>query len=252
MIRPMGERHRSLRKKMEKAILDYGMIEKGDRILLGVSGGADSLGLLELFLGDFIHVTNDYSLVAAHVDMGFRGSRHSNVLKKHFEKLDLPYHIVDTRISDHALDPKAKKNPCFICSMYRRRHIYEIAHQEQCTKIAYAHHKDDIIETLLINILFGRQINTMNPVQEIFHGNMRIIRPLAYVDESDIKAFSREMGLPVESKVCPMDGKTRREKIKEIIRNLQMTEKNANIRENIFRSMQHVLIQFPPSVNRDP
>lgn len=249
MIRPMGKRHRSLRKKMENAILDFRMIEKGDRILLGVSGGADSLGLLELFQGDFIHVTNEYSLVVAHVDMGFRGSKHGEVLKKHFESLNLPYHIMETRISERALDPKAKKNPCFICSMYRRRHIYEIAHKEHCTKIAYAHHKDDIVETLLINILFGRQINTMNPVQEVFKGKMHIIRPLVYIDESELKAFSKEMKLPVAPRICPMDGKTRREKVKKIIRNLQKTEKNANIRENIFKSMRHVLIQFPPSMN---
>ena len=250
-IRPMNKQHRSLRKKMEQAILDYNMIQKGDRILIGVSGGADSLGLLDLFLGDFIHVTNDFSLVVVHIDMGFRGESHSQTLKEHFKSLHLDHHILKTRIGDHALDPNAKKNPCFICSMYRRKKIYEIAHQEKCNKIAYGHHKDDIIETLLINIIYGRQINTMNPVQEIFQGSMHIIRPLMYCDEVMVKSFSKNRALPVAPKMCPMDGKTRREKVKKIIAGLQKTEKNANIRENIFKSLKYVHIDFPCPIRED-
>lgn len=240
----MTRLHRTLRKKIEKAILDYRMIEKGDRILLGVSGGSDSLALLKFFSDGFIHVTSDFSFMVGVIDLGFNESNpeENKILESHFNRLNINYQIVKTQINQKAFDPNAKKNPCFICSMFRRRYLYELAHRQHCNKIAYGHHKDDIIETLLLNIIYGREINTMNPVQEIFQGSKTIIRPLTYVDESLIKKFARESKLPIVPKHCPMDGRSRRQKIKKFIANLQKDEKNANIRENIFKSINHVKI----------
>jgi tRNA 2-thiocytidine biosynthesis protein TtcA len=232
-----------IRNRTEKAILDFGMIQPGDRILLGISGGADSLSLLQMFVEGFPHVTRDYSFIACHADMGF--SKKSQDIEAHFKDLKVAYRILSTKIADHALDLKAKKNPCFICSMYRRKEIYRIAGAENCNKIAYAHHKDDIVETLLINILYGRKIETMNPVQPVFKGNMHIIRPFTYIDEQLLKQFAECMNLPIVTKLCPMDGFTRRQKIKKWIASLQQEEKNANIKENIFKSFYHVHMQFP-------
>ena len=116
--------------------------------------------------------------------------------------------------------------------------------EENCNKIAYGHHKDDMIETLLLNILFGRKIEGMNPVQEIFKGNLRIIRPFTYIDECLLKQFAYEADLPVLSRNCPVDEYSRRDKIKKIIRDLQREEMNANIRENIFKSFYHVNMDF--------
>jgi len=247
-MQPMSPLHRSLRKKMEKAILDYHMIQDGDRILIGVSGGADSMALLTLFQGRFLRVTNNFRMMVAVINLGFESWTPENeqILKKYLDSTGIPYKIVHTSISEHALDEKARKNPCFICSMYRRRKIYELAHTFGCSKIAYGHHRDDIIETLLINILYGRQVNTMRPMQEIFQGKMHIIRPLAYVDENLIKSFVSEQHLPVISKLCPVEDDTRRRKVKTLIRQFQMDEKNANIRKNIFKSLYHVHLDFPP------
>ncbi len=244
----MTRLHKTLRKRMEKAILDYQMIEKGDRILIGVSGGQDSLSLLKLLTSGLVHVTNDFSLTAVHINLGFDKTEPQGwrTLESHFQGLNIDYRIVHTRISDHALAPDARKNPCFICSFYRRREVYKVTHEEKCNKIAYGHHKDDIVETLLINILYGRKIEAMNPVQEIFRGKMHIIRPLSYTDENLLKKFAQESDLPMLHRMCPMEGRTRRQKVKDLIARLQEDEKNANIRENIFKSLTHVNVAFTP------
>ncbi len=237
----MTRLHKTLQKKLMKALLDYQMIEKGDRILVGISGGADSLSLLKLLSDEFIQKMNPFSFIAVHIDLGFqeKDPKQWNRLESYFQKSDMKYRIVHTEISHQAFALNAKKNPCFICSLYRRKKIYEIAHTEQCNKIAYGHHRDDVVETLLINILYGRKIEAMNPVQEIFKGKMHIIRPLVYIEENLLKQFARESEFPVCTKLCPMDGFSRRQKIKEMINHLQSEESYANIRQNIFRSLSH-------------
>lgn len=240
--------NKKLRSMMEKAILEYDMIQEGDRILVGVSGGPDSLSLLKL-----LHERQAYSepratVLACHVTMGFEESGRPfwKTLEDHFKDIGVDYRIVHTDISRQALAPDAKKNPCFICSMYRRKKVYEVAYEEGCKKIANGHHKDDIVETLLINILYGRKIEAMNPIQEVFHGQMHVIRPLAYVEEELLKKFAIESNLPETVRLCPMDGQTRRQRIKEMIADLQSQEKHANIRENIFKALRHVNIRFSP------
>ena len=222
------------------------MIRPGDRILLGVSGGADSLALLKFLKDGFIHVTNEFSLMAVYIDLGFKedGVKLSENLERLFQESNVEYRIVHTKISQKAFAVDAKKNPCFICSQYRRKAMYEAAHENRCNKIAYGHHKDDIIETLLINILFGRKIEAMYPVQKIFKGKMHIIRPFLYIEEALIKELALEYRFPQFPRLCPADGKTRRQKIKSIIEKLQSEEKNANIRQNVFNSLFHVNVDF--------
>jgi tRNA 2-thiocytidine biosynthesis protein TtcA len=230
--------------RVERAVQDYGMISPGDRVLVGVSGGPDSLSLLSVLANGLVHAP-EHEIVAAHVDMGFTGSGEWRKLEAHFRDLRVPYRIVHTRIGPIALDEKAKKNPCFICSMYRRKEIYKIAAGEKCSRIAYGHHQDDIIETLLINILYGRKIGAMHPVQELFGGKMHVIRPFVYVEEALLKRYAAEARLPVLPRLCPMDGNTRRQKVKELIRTLQKSESHADIRKNIFKALQHVELDWP-------
>ncbi len=237
--------HKLLRKQMEKAILEYRMIEKGDKVLIGVSGGVDSLVLIKLLVERKCYIEPDFKIIAVHIDLGFeKTTKYWKILENFFENMGIEYRIIPTQISKHAFASEATKNPCFICSHYRRKKIYEAAHQEGCNKIAYGHHKDDIIETLLMNILYSRKIEAMNPVQEVFKGKMFIIRPFTYIYESLIKRFSDENSLPAIKSSCPLDGNTRRETIKEIIKNLEKKEKKANIKENIFKSLHHVNISF--------
>jgi len=239
--------HKLLRKQMEKAILEYKMIEKGDRVLVGVSGGVDSLTLLRLLAERSSYIDPNFTITAVHIDLGFKKNKgYWYTLEHFFKDTDVEYQIIPTQISKIAFACEATKNPCFICSHYRRKKIYKIAHQLGCNKIAYGHHKDDIIETLLMNILYSRKIESMSPVQEIFKGNIYIIRPLTYVYEHMIKKFSKENKFPVLKSGCPVDGYTRRDKVKAIIKELQKQEKKANIKENIFKSLRHVNISFEP------
>ncbi len=237
----MTQLQKKLRKKMVKALYDYRMIEKGDRVLVGISGGADSLSLLNLLSDTFIQSIHPFSFIAVYIDLGFqeKDPKKSSLLESYFRQLSVEYRIVYTDIYKRAFDPDAVKNPCFICSMYRRRKIYETAHREGCNKIAYGHHRDDIIETLLMNIFYSRKIEAMNPVQEVFNGKIQIIRPFIYIEENLLKQFARELELPIFPKLCPEDGYSRRQKIKEIIDHLQSEEKCANIRKNIFRALYH-------------
>ncbi|NQT26628.1 tRNA 2-thiocytidine(32) synthetase TtcA [candidate division KSB1 bacterium] len=248
----MTRLHRKIRTLTEKAILDYGMINPGDRVLIGISGGADSMSLLKILQDGLVQFKHPFTLIAAHIDLGFDESspRNSERLAEYFKELGIDYEIEHTQISKLAFDPDTRKNPCFICSHHRRKNIYEIAHRNRCTTIAYGHHKDDIIETLLMNILYGRTIGSMNPVQEVFEGSKHIIRPFAYVDEGLLKSFSRESGFPSLTKLCPAEGNTSRQQIKDLIRQLQKNEKHANIRENIFKSHYCVNIDFKPKQSR--
>lgn len=241
---------KTLQRSLGKALHTHQMIHEGDRVLVGISGGKDSLTLLKLLAERQRYVEPHFTLIAGHIDGGFPGNtpEHKQALVHYCRSLDVPLSIVEKDIAAQALDPKASKNPCFICAHHRRHAMYTMAHEAACNKIAYAHHKDDIIETLLLNILYGRRIEAMHPVQEIFKGSMHIIRPLAYADESLIHRYAEAMQLPTWPKICPADGKTRRERIKKLIRDLQSLERHANIRENIFKSMQHVHIDTESAV----
>jgi tRNA 2-thiocytidine biosynthesis protein TtcA len=131
-----------------------------------------------------------------------------------------------------------KKNPCFLCSRLRRKRIFEIADVEGCNKIAFAHHRDDIIETLLINLFYGREISTMMPNQQIFGGKLHIIRPLAYLREELVKKYSKERNFPVLKNDCPSSTNSRRLYVKNLLNELE--KENKDIRDNIFKALSHV------------
>lgn len=223
---------------MEKAILDFKMIEEGDRLLVGVSGGADSFVLLDLLDSSMIFVPK-FSLLAVNIDMGFDISYHGyNTLEKYLQENNYRYVMEKTDIGLLAHSDYNKKNPCFLCSRLRRKRIFEIAAAEGCNKIAFAHHRDDIIETLLINMFYGREISTMMPNQRIFGGKLHIIRPLAYLPEEMIKKYQRERFFPTVENYCPTSKKSRRMYVKNLIN--ELAKENKDIRDNIFKAMSHV------------
>ena len=178
---------------MGKAIHRYGLIQEGDRILVGVSGGKDSLSLLHLLHERSKRVPIHYELMPVYIDLGF-DSGQAEILKKFFEMKGLPYHIEFTDIGIRANSSENRENPCFLCSWERRKRLFHLAHRFKCNKIALGHHKDDIIETLLLNIFYSAEISTMVPVQSLFKGKITLIRPLALLEEKKIE------------KICPGDG----------------------------------------------
>lgn len=232
---------KEIRGLMGKAIHRYGLIQDGDRILVGVSGGKDSLTLLHLLQERRKRVPIDYELIPVHIDLGFDSER-AKILKDFFEAQGLSYHIEFTDIGKRANSPENRENPCFLCSWERRKCIFHLAHRLKCNKIALGHHKDDIIETLLLNIFYSGEISSMVPIQTLFKGKITLIRPLALIEEKKIERFAREMGLPFGPSGCPSSGKTKRKEVKELIETLE--RKNRKVKGNIFRSLSNIKLDY--------
>ncbi|MEA2014288.1 MAG: ATP-binding protein [Thermodesulfobacteriota bacterium] len=233
-----------LKKWLEKAALDYSMLQEGDRVLVGVSGGLDSLVLLNLLNTPMLFLPR-FSLLAVNIDLGFDKGYSGYAQLEHYLKNSGHKYIMEkTDIGSLAHSDCNKKNPCFLCSRMRRKRIFEIANENGCNKIAFAHHKDDIIETLLINMFYGREISTMMPDQSIFGGKFHLIRPLAYVSEPLIKKYAREKDMPVIENGCPTSKTSRRMYIKRLLDDME--KDNKDVRENIFKSMNHVKIDYLP------
>jgi len=226
---------------MGKAIHRYGLIQEGDRILVGVSGGKDSLTLLHLLHERSKRVPIHYELMPVYIDLGFDSDR-TEILKTIFEKKGLPYHIEFTDIGRRANSSENRENPCFLCSWERRKRLFHLAHRFKCNKIALGHHKDDIIETLLLNIFYSAEISTMVPLQALFKGKITLIRPLALLEEKKIERFAREMGLPFGPSGCPSSGKTKRKVVKDLIEALN--KKNRRVKGNIFRALSNIKLDY--------
>jgi len=227
-----------LKKWLEKAVQEYGMIQEGDKVLVGVSGGADSMVLLDLLASPMVF-TPAFELLAVHIDLGFSGSdADCDTLRDYFQAGGHSFVIDKTDYGPLAHSDFNRKNPCFLCSRLRRKRIFELADERGFNKIAFAHHRDDIIETLLLNIFYGREISTMMPDQSIFGGKLHIIRPLAYLPEVPIKKYARERGFAAIENRCPTGKTSRRRYIKELLNTLEAD--NREIRHNIWTAMSHV------------
>ncbi|MBM4272569.1 MAG: tRNA 2-thiocytidine(32) synthetase TtcA [Deltaproteobacteria bacterium] len=238
-----------LKKWLELAIMDYTMVEEGDRVLVGVSGGADSLALLDLLSSPMVYVPS-FSILAVNIDLGFDPEyRDYAVLEEYLSKNQYSYIMEKTDTGPLSHSDYNRKNPCYLCTRLRRKRIFEIAAERGCNKIAFAHHRDDIIETLLVNLFFGREICTMMPKQSIFGGKLNIIRPLAYIGEELVKKYGKEQGMPVIENRCPTSKVSKRMYVKNLLRELE--KDNRNIRGNIYKALRHVKVDYLPGRMRD-
>ncbi len=221
-------------KRAGKAIMDYEMLSGGDKIAVAVSGGKDSLTLLRVLADRRAFVPIKYDLLAVHIDLGYP-CQHPKTLAKYFKSLGVDYHIEKVDI----LKGKTRKDiSCFWCSWNRRKALFEAANRFGCSKVALGHHKDDIIETVLLNLFFQGEISAMSPKQELFDGKITIIRPLAYVDEKMIKRFAKEASFPHEKCSCPNSLTSNRNKMAGIIRDIEKV--CPDVKTNIFRSVKRI------------
>lgn len=221
-------------KSMGKAIMDYEMIAEGDKILVAVSGGKDSLTMLRVLNDRKKFVPVKYDLLAVHVDMGYP-CQHPKILAEYFKKEGVDYHIEKIDI----LKGKSRKDiTCFWCSWNRRKALFETAVRLGCTKVALGHHMDDIVETVLLNLFFQGEISAMCPKQELFKGKITIIRPLAYVEEDLIRKFAKDLDFPHHKCACPNSITSKRTKVENIIKDLEKI--SPDIKKNIFRSVKRV------------
>ena len=239
----MSSAEKELIRWMGKAITQRNMIEDGDRLLVGVSGGLDSLSLLYLLKKRLRWIPIEYELYAIHIDLGFGGNTQDK-LKEFFESISVKYRIVPTDIGIRAHSEENRENPCFLCSWHRKRLLFEIADELKCNKIALAHHKDDVIETFLINLLYSGSISTIKPVQDFFNGRFHIIRPFYLTEKSLIIRFSKKMQFPAIEQLCPSSKGSKREKIRGLLRSLY--REDPKIKGNIFHAIHNVRREYLP------
>ena len=233
---------RLLRRRLGEAIHRYQMIQDGDRIAVGVSGGKDSLSLLNLLWTQRNRAPVSYEMMAVHIDLGFDGT--GGKLLPYFRQKGIPFHIEETRIGPVAHSEINRENPCFLCARLRRKRLFELANQVGYTKVALAHHRDDMIETLLMNMFYSGEFGTMVPHQRLFQGKISIIRPLALTDEEIIGRYARARGLPVIATGCPTTKRSKRSQVKAILEELM--RKDRRIKGNIFRAMRNIRKDYLP------
>lgn len=213
-----------LAKKTTRAITDFGLIENGDRILVGLSGGKDSWALIQLLEVLRRRAPIDYTIVALNVDSGYDGFRH-DLIARACEAHGWPLRVEHTTIGDvidDVLDVDA--TPCSLCARLRRGVLYRVAADVGATKIALGHHADDFVETLLLNLFFAGSLKAMPARLVSDDGRHVVIRPLAYVTEDEARAYANESNLPVVGCCCPACGDMalQRQRIKRLIRELEI------------------------------
>lgn len=217
-----------------RAIDQYGMINKNDKIAIGISGGKDSLTLLYALSGLRRFYPNSFSITAITVDLGF-GIQDFDKIKNLCMQLDVPYYIVNTDINQIVFKDRNESNPCSLCAKMRKGALNEKALELNCNKIAYAHHKDDIIETMLLSLIYEGRFHSFSPVTFLDRTGLTVIRPLMLVSESDVIGFRNRYNLPVAKNPCPADGHTKREYVKNLLK--QLNTENPGVKERMFRAI---------------
>jgi tRNA 2-thiocytidine biosynthesis protein TtcA len=213
------------------------MIADGDRILVAVSGGKDSLALFWTLRERRTRAPVRYEIFPVHIDPGFEGG-FGGRLAAFLNESETPLRIEYTDFGTSAHSRKNRENPCFLCSRLRRKRLFDIAAELSCNKVAMGHHKDDIIETLFLNICYSGEISTMLPYQPLFGGKCILIRPLAFAGEEVIRRFADEVGFPDFVNPCPSSADSRRGDIRALLAALY--RRNRKVRGNIFRSLSRV------------
>ena len=230
--------------KFRKAIKEYELIQDGDKIAVCISGGKDSMLMAKCFQELKRHNKINFEVVYLVMNPGYSDENKQKIISN-AKDLNIPIEMFETKIFD--VVSEIDDNPCFICSKIRRGHLYKKAKELGCNKIALGHHFDDVIETILMGMLYGSQIQTMMPkLYSSYHPDMQLIRPMYYIKESDIIRWQKRNNLEFIKCACKISeikeltGKnaSKRDEIKELISNLRKKYKNIDI--NIFRSVENV------------
>lgn len=220
---------------VRRAVDDYEMIREGDRIAVGVSAGKDSLTLLCALAEMRRFYPQKYEVVAITVDMGFPGADFSAIAAL-CESLNVPYRVVKTDISTIIFDIRKEKNPCSLCAKMRRGALHNAAKEMGCATVALGHHFDDVVDTFMLNLFFEGRIGCFQPVTYLSRMELRLIRPLLYMPEKDVRYFANKEKLPVIKSPCPADGNTERAEIKQLLTDLEHRYKG--LRYRLFGAIQ--------------
>lgn len=206
---------------LRKAVNDYGMINDGDKIAVGLSGGKDSLTLLAALKSYQKFSPQKFELAAIYIDLGFKDidAAEIDAIKAYCEGLNVKLHIIPTDIASVVFDERKEKNPCSLCSKMRRGALCDNAKKLGYNKIALGHHADDLSETFLLSLLYEGRLSTFQPVTYMDRTQITVIRPLLLLKEKDIRSFAKN--LPVLHNPCPVNKHTQREYVKNLIADIQ-------------------------------
>ncbi len=223
---------------MRKAIENYSLIEENDKIAICLSGGKDSITLLHAFKNLQIFYPKHFDMIAISIDPGFEFFD-LNLLQKTCDDIDVPLFIEKSNAQEIVFDIRKEKNPCSLCANLRRGAINSVAIRENCNKIALGHNQDDVLQTFLLNLFYTGSIGTFAPKSYMDRSKITLIRPLIYTPEKEIKRYIKKNNIEVMQKVCPMDGKSKREDIKNLI--LTLSKNIPMLRANLFGAIQRNL-----------
>lgn len=223
---------------MRKAIEEYKMIEEGDKIAICLSGGKDSITMLHAFKALQRFYPKKFEIIAISINPGF-DFFDTDFLQSICDNLEIPLFIGKSNAKEIVFDIRKEKNPCSLCANLRRGVINSVAIEQGCNKIALGHNQDDVLETFLLNLLYTGSISTFSPVSYMDRTKITLIRPLIYTPEKETKRFVRKNNLSVMPKVCPMDGTSKREYMKQLI--FSLGKDIPMIRANLFGAIQRNL-----------
>lgn len=221
---------------IRRANNEFGLIENGDKIAVGVSGGKDSMLLL---YGLFLYkryMKLDCELHAITVDLGFP-EYDTAPIAEFAAKLGIPYYVKRTHISDVVFGERGGKNPCAMCSMLRKGAFYDEVGRIGCNKAALGHHADDLVETLVLSLFYESRINTFAPKSYLTRSGVTLIRPFIFLPESEVVREANRQNIPVCKNPCPADGVTKRQEIKQLLDSMKNV--NPGIRKNILAAIQN-------------
>ncbi|MED3662691.1 tRNA 2-thiocytidine biosynthesis TtcA family protein [Ureibacillus terrenus] len=237
VLKVSNSENKRLYKPFRKTIMEYNMLEEGDRVAVGLSGGKDSSTLLYLLTLLKQQAPFHFDIVPITLTLGFDGMDLSP-LQNYVESLGHELHIKETKISQIVFDIRQEKNPCSLCANLRRGILYDYAKSLGCNKVAYGHHLDDGIETFFMNLLFGGKLGVFRPVSYMSRLDITLIRPMIAIEEKFIIQFVNSREIPIIHNPCPADKNTKREEMKVLVKAL--SEKYPNVRQNFLHAVKNV------------
>lgn len=226
-----------------KAVDEYQMIEEGDHIAVGISGGKDSLTLLYALHGLKRFYPKKFDLTAITVDLGYE-EFDLTPIQELCKELEIPYIIEKSDIYNILFNIRKESNPCSLCAKMRKGALNDAIKKVGCNKVAYAHHKDDIIETMLLSLIFEGRFHSFSPRTYLDRMDLTVIRPIMFVDEMDVIGFQNKYQLPVVKSKCPVDGHTKRQYAKKLVR--QLNQEHPGAKERMFHAILNGNIQGWP------
>lgn len=220
--------------KVRKVCDMYNLIEEGDKIAIGISGGKDSLTLLHCLADMRIFYPKKYEVVAIAVDL-FNGKTDYSKIKDFCDKINVEFVVVNSDINNIVFNIRKEKNPCSLCANLRRGILNSTAKEYGCNKVALGHHSEDLVETFLMSMFYESRLNTFLPKTYLTNNDITVIRPLILVEEKEIAGYAKN--LPVIFNECPADKHTTREEIKQLIHNLN--KKIPQVKQHILSAIMH-------------